>query len=103
MIFILGVIINLACWVFLLYSLEPTDHPVPLHYNIYFGIDLIGNWYHLYFMPLSGLVILLVNAFLLKSLREKEIFIKYVIVAASSFCQLIILIATIFIVTQTGL
>jgi len=27
-----------------------------LHYNVYFGVDLIGNWYALYKLPFLGLL-----------------------------------------------
>ncbi|MFA6909244.1 MAG: hypothetical protein WC289_05195 [Patescibacteria group bacterium] len=45
--------------------LHPTADPVPLHYNIYFGIDLIGAWWHIFLFPGIGLLILLLNSTLL--------------------------------------
>jgi len=34
---------------------------IPLHYNIYFGVDRFGPWYHLFFLPALGLIMLIVN------------------------------------------
>ena len=32
-----------------------------LHYNIYFGIDLIGEWYKIFAVPLAALLFLILN------------------------------------------
>lgn len=34
---------------------------IPLHYNIYFGVDRFGPWYHLFIMPGIGLGLLFLN------------------------------------------
>lgn len=35
---------------------------VPLHYNIYFGVDLVGNWRLVYFLPGFATVVFIVNS-----------------------------------------
>ncbi|MFA6391431.1 MAG: hypothetical protein WCW66_01575 [Patescibacteria group bacterium] len=58
---LVAMIINLGAWVVLYLYIKPSLDPIYLHYNIYFGIDLIGDWYEIYIIPLSGLLIILVN------------------------------------------
>ena len=58
---LVAMIINLGAWVVLYLYIKPSLDPIYLHYNIYFGIDLIGEWYKIYIIPLSGLLIILVN------------------------------------------
>lgn len=40
---------------------RPTADQVFLHYNVVFGVDLIGSWWKMLLAPLGGLVIFLVN------------------------------------------
>ncbi len=78
---------NLLIWLWLGLVIRPTGESVPLHYNIYFGIDKIGNSYQLYWLPLFGLIIILFNL-LLGSLiavanRSAERYLAWL----SLFCQ----------------
>ncbi len=34
---------------------------IPLHYNIYFGIDRFGPWYYIFILPALGFLMLLLN------------------------------------------
>ena len=34
---------------------------IPLHYNIYFGIDRFGPWYYIFILPALGFFLLLIN------------------------------------------
>jgi hypothetical protein len=34
-----------------------------LHYNIIFGVDLVGNWWQIYYFPATGILIILLNYF----------------------------------------
>lgn len=39
----------------------PREENLPLHYNIYFGIDFLGHWASARLLPLAGLGLLVVN------------------------------------------
>ncbi|MDH4330781.1 MAG: hypothetical protein OEV93_04480 [Candidatus Moranbacteria bacterium] len=57
----LSIFINVAVFV-LLYSIIGTSNPsIILHYNVYFGVDLIGGWQEVYMMPAIGLLFVFVN------------------------------------------
>jgi len=34
---------------------------IPLHYNIYFGIDRFGPWYYIFILPALGFFLLILN------------------------------------------
>lgn len=58
---LISLLLNLGMWVILYIFIKPSHEPIYLHYNIYFGIDLIGEWYKIYLIPLTGLIVILVN------------------------------------------
>lgn len=41
--------------------IHATDLPLSLHYNIIFGIDLIGEWWKLWIIPFAGLICGVIN------------------------------------------
>jgi len=45
---------------------------IPLHYNIYLGIDRFGPWYHVFISPVLGFAFLILNLSLAAQLSEIE-------------------------------
>ena len=41
--------------------LFPRQENAVLHYNTYFGIDLVGAWYQIFYLPLVSLAVALLN------------------------------------------
>jgi len=70
LVYVFACLFNISIWLWLWFYIRPVGNSLPLHYNIYFGIDEIGNGYELYFLPLLGLIIILFNL-LLGSLIEQ--------------------------------
>ncbi len=64
-----------------------------LHYNIYYGIDWIGEWYKVFIYPLIGFIILIINFSLSIFFFEKEKFLSYLLISAITFSEIIIFIA----------
>ncbi len=58
---IASVTINAVTWALAVIHARPSNDLIPLHYNIYFGIDLIGNWYQIFLIPGIGTILLLAN------------------------------------------
>lgn len=48
-------------WFYILHNLGGRSDNLFLHYNIIFGVDLVGSWWKILFLPMGGLVIILVN------------------------------------------
>ena len=66
---------------------------MPLHYNIYYGIDLYKPWIYIFVMPVVGLVLLIGNILLSLFAFRRDKALSYVLVGSACFVQLIILIA----------
>jgi len=93
--FILAVICNFAGLAYLLFIIHPNSNQVPLHYNIYFGIDRYGSGWQLYTPFLFGLLLTLINFYLCYRWLTKNEKIR-LYVAIISLVINIIIIATCF-------
>lgn len=59
---IVALVINVASWVVVLRFIPRTSSFTPLHYTIYFGINLTGSWIKLLSLPAIGLMAILSHA-----------------------------------------
>jgi len=91
---ILAVLINLSSWIYLYIKIKPQTEPIYLHYNIYFGVDLIGQWYQIFFFPLTGLLVCLINTIISYIIYKREKIVSYIIIGITIFLQTIILAAS---------
>lgn len=92
-------LLNLSIWLILYMKVQPTSEPIPLHYNIYFGIDLIGSWYKIYYIPGFGMIIFFINLLLSYIIYKREKIISYFLIFSSGMIQIIFL-ATGLLITQ---
>lgn len=46
------------------YFIHPTGTPIVLHYNVYFGVDLLGVWWQAYALPFLGMLFVIGHFFL---------------------------------------
>jgi hypothetical protein len=49
--FLFGLVLTLGQWVTLMTAVPRSESFLPLHYTIYFGIDLTGSWIQLAWLP----------------------------------------------------
>ena len=90
--------LNLILWLWLLWQIKGLPGNIPLHYNIYFGIDALGEKQELLYLPLIGLVFGLAD-FLFGALGfEREKILGYFLAGTASLVQLILLLASFFII-----
>ena len=88
-----ALLVNFVNWVSIAYFIRPVDFPIILHYNVYFGVDLIGDWWQAFALPLIGLVVLMINGILgFLFYTQKERIISHVLFLASTVVQIIIVI-----------
>ena len=64
-----------------------------LHYNVDFGVDLIGNAPRVYIIPLLGFIIILVNFVLLIFIYKHSKFIAHLLLSAALMANLFLLAA----------
>lgn len=56
-----SVLLQLFVWWYILANIRPTTEQIFLHYNVVFGVDLIGEWWKIYYLPIAGLLVMIVN------------------------------------------
>ena len=93
-----NVLLNIVIWLFLVFRLEPSEYPVPLHFNIYFGIDVIDKWSQAFIIPGIGLIVILINLVLAYLVFSKEKFVAQFLLSSSLFVQILLFLAGIGIV-----
>lgn len=85
---------DLVNWGVLGFFIRPVDFPIILHYNVYFGVDLIGSWWQVFFLPAAGTIILAINSLLAYFFyRQKERIASYLLLLAAFIVQIGISIA----------
>lgn len=99
---LLGILFNLINWGLVYYRfsrfLAGQTESIILHYNIYFGIDKVGEWTRVYNLPLIGIIILLVNTVIAYLLYSKNRLLSYFIISATLLMQILLNLATFYIV-----
>jgi hypothetical protein len=86
--------VNLAVWLAALFFVRPVDYPIILHYNVYFGVDILGEWWQFYFLPGVGSVFFLVNILMAYFFYERrERIAAYLFLLGAFFVQVGVLIS----------
>ncbi|EKE19040.1 MAG: hypothetical protein ACD_9C00158G0004 [uncultured bacterium] len=91
-----SLIINVVNWGLIIFYIRPVDFPIILHYNVYFGVDVIGPWWQVYFLPLIGLLIFIINTLLgYLFYQQKERIVAHLLVLAVFIVQICITIGVV--------
>lgn len=98
--FVGTIIVNALAWLatYQIYHSSPLSQEIALHYNVDFGINLIGAAKNIFVIPAVGLIILVLNILLLFGLRKNfsdKRFNRQLILAFTLIANLFLLIATI--------
>ena len=86
-------LVNVAVWGWLLWEIRPREGLLFLHYNVLFGVDLIGEWWQVFWLPAGGTIILLVNALLGWAVFRSDRFAPALLLSAAAVCQVFLLVA----------
>lgn len=95
----LAVATNAVVWVLLLTQIPRGSDQIFLHYTIFFGVDDIGPWRNLLIIPAGGLFILLANGIFGWTMFQRDKYLAHALNAAAFMTQLIVLAASLLIVT----
>lgn len=101
---IAALIVNLVIWALLIFKFRavalanPEELTLPLHYNIYWGIDLFGRWYQGFILPVIGLAVLIVNFVLAIFLYSQKSLASYFFIISAVFVQGFLLVSTILMI-----
>ncbi|MBI2984472.1 MAG: hypothetical protein HYY50_02510 [Candidatus Kerfeldbacteria bacterium] len=61
--FVINLGLNLSTWFGVWFGIPHRAQLVPIHYTIYFGIDLTGAWTKYFWLPGAGLLALILPLF----------------------------------------
>lgn len=96
LLFFFSLAVNLFIWAFLYLKFSPLQtmgETLPLHYNIYFGIDFIGRWYEVFIMPLVGIFFIIINFILADIIYLRDKVTSYFLTGAGAFIQILLFLA----------
>lgn len=94
-----SLLVSLATWALMGWFIRPVDFPIILHYNVHFGVDMIGAWWQAYLIPLGGLLILIINTALARIFfMREENFSALLLLLGAFVVQVAVLIAAVGIV-----
>ena len=96
---IFSLLANLGLWLLLAWQIRGLGESMSLHYNIYFGIDLLGPWYQIFSLPAVGLIFFLLNFLIGVFIYSQEKILRYFLVGFSSFLQVIFILAALLIIS----
>jgi hypothetical protein len=91
--FLFSLFVNLSIWINL-FRIEKIDGLIPLHYNIYLGIDYVGAWYKLFTIPTIGLIILLLNLSISVFIYFKDKLVAHILIFSALFVQIILFLSS---------
>lgn len=75
------------------------DQPfIPLHYNIYFGVDRFGPWYHTFVIPALGLLFLLISLIMQTYFFKRERMLTRFFAVSTIFLELTFFIAMVLLI-----
>lgn len=90
---------NLANWVIIKIFIRPIELPIILHYNVYFGVDMVGDYRKAFFLPLIGIILFLINLSLSIFLyRRRERIASYLLLMAALMIQLSLIVSVISVI-----
>jgi hypothetical protein len=98
-----GLLINILTWLLIYFKLQPLvinlpaeEAFIPLHYNIYLGVDLFGRWTRVFALPGIGLLFILVNTVLALFIYNRNEILSYLLTVSAAVIQVFLFVATIF-------
>ncbi len=89
-----------AGWIATLVTLPrvaKTAGTIPLHYNIYFGVDAIGSWWQLLIVPAFATLVFLVNMAIALWQREQDRLIPGLLLVSTVVTALLLDLALVFV------
>ncbi|MFZ2976112.1 MAG: hypothetical protein WA055_05805 [Candidatus Moraniibacteriota bacterium] len=96
---IFNFISNVANWLALAIFINKTEGNIILHYNVYFGVDNLGNWKQSFVAPAIGLFLFLINLSLAFFFyKNKERIASYSLLLASVIIQINLIISSVSVI-----
>ena len=98
---LISFIFLLSSWLLPFWRIAPLGQErqfIPLHYNIYFGIDRFGPWEHIFLLPAIGLLLFIVNLIFQSVFLRTEHILSYFFAFSTVLAEIILFAAVVAIV-----
>lgn len=80
------------------WKLRVIEEAVAIRYNIYFGVDLVGNWSRLFVYPLLAIGVLVINFFAGSLVYRKTKLLSYFIAGITPIILIIDTVTLVFVI-----
>ncbi len=94
-----SILLNIVIWIYIYWEIQPVTAYIPLHYNIYSGVDEVGAWQKIFIIPSLGAAFIVINYVLLYLVLSNKKILTYYLSSASFLIQIAFFIAVYFIVS----
>ena len=95
-----GLLFLIPIWIipfWLLRDVVPAGELLPLHYNVYLGVDYAGPWYVSLFFPGFATIVLILNTVIAARLRKESKLLANTLVVSAMFVSILTLLALFFV------
>lgn len=93
------VFVNAGVVILFIFYVQPSNLPLRLQYNVFFGTSLHAPWWHVYALPLIGLIFFFVDLIIGYVLyNAKERVAGYIVLLGGLFANVALLIAALSII-----
>jgi hypothetical protein len=93
------ILINVSVIILLAFYVHPSEFPLRLQYNVFFGTSLLTAWWNAYILPLVGFIFFLVDLLVGYVLYDaKERIAGYIILLGGLFANVALFIAALSII-----
>ncbi len=99
--FFVSFLLFAACLALPIWRIVPLSNAtpfIPLHYNVYFGVDRFGPWYEIFALPALGLLFFLLNVALQMHFFRSEKLLTRFLAISTIFIELIFVISMVLII-----
>jgi len=93
--------VNIILWIAVLIKTQGQARPLPLHFNAFYGIELVDSGLWLFVIPGAGMSLVLMNLWLAKQVAGYDIFLARVLAYGGTVMHLLLAaaVASIFAVS----
>ncbi len=91
-------VLSAALPVWLVVPLREARPFIPLHYNIYFGVDRLGPWFQIFFIPGLACLLFILNLVLQTAAFRHQHFLATLISIATVLLNFVFLVAMVLII-----
>lgn len=90
---LLTIVLNFWLFILLIWKINFSLEYIPLHYNIYFGIDFLGSPYYVFILPIFGCFFIAINTILAYILSVKGKVLSYLLIIILILIHLLLLLS----------